>query len=314
MFSPVNKFLEIMMEKRRRFLTWVEGQFTSPAPLPPVLIRSRTTPSDPAFRGVCVFVFAGNGRTKGSYPYLGIPMRFLTEGVNRFFAFRDDLTVIVELVPDEEMPLPRFRERGYRLGLERGSFTIFIPESRKDDIIELSSRGFTDLCRHLGLPGWHEKLHREIVPTITQPSPPPPPSPVPAPQDAEEFESEESAAGEGVPVVFFTLLIKMASLERKYPGGVEQYVEDADPCEWLDDGRLLRTVSMENDFDPFVGLLTEKGLQCTEAPADFYVLDGGPGIPRWAATFLTLDDGGLKFDMDEEGRVVAQLREEEVTP
>jgi hypothetical protein len=160
MSNPITDFFRFMSGGTGEVLALREEK----APEPAIILRSRTAPSDPRFRGGCLFIFAGNRRTKGSYLHLGIPLRFIKEGVNSLFAFRDDLSVIVEIIQDEEFALwcSEEGEGGYAVGVRNGSFTISITESRQGSIIELCARGFADICKRFSLRGWHEDLFREI--------------------------------------------------------------------------------------------------------------------------------------------------------
>jgi hypothetical protein len=77
---------------------------------------------------------------------------------------------------------------------------------------------------------------------------------------------------------------------------------------------LLRAISMDYDFDEWIDLLREHGLQCTEDPVDYYVLDAGLGYaeePDLGVRFLTRDDGELQYFVYEDRRYFARMREKE---
>jgi hypothetical protein len=98
-------------------------------------------------------LFKGNPRTKTSFLYMCIPLKFVNRAVNGLFAFADQLVIVVEIVNDEEfIELYRgTRNIDYLLTYEdKGTPKIVIRESKSREIIDFCIRGFIDVLRFRG--------------------------------------------------------------------------------------------------------------------------------------------------------------------
>jgi hypothetical protein len=106
--------------------------------------------------------------------------------------------------------------------------------------------------------------------------------------------------GEGIPIAFFTLLVKMAPLHRACNGDLAGFFKETGDA-WDMDGRLCSAAAMSlDDLNQSLGLLKALGLQCHRAPVDFYVLEAFPFLPQGpgGSIFWTIDDGELRFTTD----------------
>jgi hypothetical protein len=115
-------------------------------------------------------------------------------------------------------------------------------------------------------------------------------------------------AANGVRVVFFSLLVKMDSIERNYPGGITSFFnENSSP--WEMDGTLCVTASMTDDFDELLTLLESHGMQCRQAPVDFYLVCADFGVDDGFThpMVLTADDGELELYFDQDKKLYAAL-------
>ena len=83
-------------------------------------------------------------------------------------------------------------------------------------------------------------------------------------------------AGRGVRVRFFTLVVRLDALHRKYPAEIHTFFREA-KGRWEMDGLLCSTVSMTWDFDEALAILDACGMQCAKPPVDFYLVEAGLG-------------------------------------
>ncbi len=130
----------------------------------------------------------------------------------------------------------------------------------------------------------------------------------------EERKIHFRAAGSGVSVVFFTLIVKMASLRERHGEDLSPFFRDS-AVPWETDGALCATASMACEFADIIELLEGSGLQCREAPVDFYVVEEGMGGSEFAfpAHCLTMDDGEIDFYCESD-REYACLKAEQGRP
>src|SRR5208337_5052071 len=106
-------------------------------------------------------------------------------------------------------------------------------------------------------------------------------------------------AGSGVRVRFFTLIIRLDALHRKYPAEIHAFFKEA-KGRWEMDGMLCSTISMTWDFDEALALLEACGMQCAKPPVDFYLVEAGFGTPDPldAPHCLTVHSNELSFHED----------------
>jgi hypothetical protein len=115
-------------------------------------------------------------------------------------------------------------------------------------------------------------------------------------------------AESGVRVRFFTLIIRLDSLHRKYPADIHTFFKEA-KRRWEMDGMLCSTISMTWDFDEALALLEGCGMQCAKPPVDFYLVEAGFGTsdPLDAPHCLTIHSGELSFHEDD-GKMYCRLK------
>lgn len=108
-----------------------------------------------------------------------------------------------------------------------------------------------------------------------------------------------------IPLTFYTLIVKMDSLERmcsSVPRGLLEFFKESE-SEWVTNGTLCSTIAMGfEDIEEPIDLLKTRGMQCETAPVDFYVLEAGLRINSDFISpvyFISLDDGELEIDKDE---------------
>lgn len=108
-----------------------------------------------------------------------------------------------------------------------------------------------------------------------------------------------------IPLTFYTLIVKVDSLERIYnsvPQGFLEFFKESG-SEWVTNGTLCYTIAMGfEDIEEPIDLLKARGMQCETAPVDFYVLEAGLRIISDFISpvyFISLDDGELEIDKDE---------------
>jgi hypothetical protein len=269
----------------------------------------------------------GNGRTKSGYLYMCIPLGHVNRAVDRLFTFKDLLVIVVEIVNDEEF-VDSYRGAknvGYLLTYEdKGTPKIIITESRKDDFIDICIRGFIDVLRFMGRDALQtdEELYLRIKEMIDEEK-----NSVPLLEKVEKEEVPQELVvdrpkGSGVPVSYFTLLVKVSSINQKYRGGFDKFIDDttskessdSDKWPWQCDGRLLsRSATASDDLEDTIRFLIQNGLQCKTSPPDFYsvVIDSGlmddQGVSHY---YLTVDDGQIEY-FKEEGNIIARLKSEE---
>jgi hypothetical protein len=268
-------------------------------------------------------LFKGNPRTKTGL-YMSIPLGFVNRAVDRVFTFKDPVIIVVEIVNDEEFvrSYKGTKNVGYLLTYEdKSTPKIIITESRKDEFIDICLRGFIDVLRFMGKEALRtdEELYLRIkkavneemdsVPTLERrETPKSPPEPV-----------IHRPEGSGVPVTFFSLIVKVSSINMKYKGGFDKFIEDTTPSSpegeiwrWGYDGRLLsRSAMAEDDLDDTIAQLLQHGLQCKTSPPDFYVtlVDWGMSEQggRLIANCFTFDDDQIEY-FEEKGTFFARLK------
>ena len=108
-----------------------------------------------------------------------------------------------------------------------------------------------------------------------------------------------------IPLTFYTLIVKMDSLERmcnSVPRVLLEFFKESE-SEWVTNGTLCSTIAMGfEDIEEPIDLLKTRGMQCETAPVDFYVLEAGLRINSDFISpvyFISLDDGELEIDKDE---------------
>ena len=108
-------------------------------------------------------------------------------------------------------------------------------------------------------------------------------------------------AGSGVPIDFYTLVVKLKSLSSKCEGDVFAFLKQTGIA-WTIDGPLCAAYAMGMDLDDLVKQVVDLGLQAETEPVDFYVLaqvfphPGEEGLdPHTRPYYLSLDDGELGF-------------------
>lgn len=255
---------------------------------------------------------------------MSIPLGFVNRAVDRLFTFKDQLIIVVEIVSDEEF-LESYRGTknvGYILTYEeKGTPKIIIMESRKCDFIDICIRGFVDVLRFMGREPLQtdEELYLRIKKATSEEMNSVPPLERREVQKSPPDRVIRRAEGSGVPVTFFSLIVKVSSINVKYKGGVDKFIRDTTPnnpqgeiWRWGYDGRLLsRSAMAEDDLDDTVILLLEHGLQCKASPPDFYVtmVDWGMSEQggRLTANCLTFDDDQIEY-FEEKGTFFARLK------
>ena len=114
----------------------------------------------------------------------------------------------------------------------------------------------------------------------------------------------------GLVVTFYTLLVKMESLNQKCNGDVLGFFKETG-CAWDMNGTLCSAAAMQlEDLDDCFNALHARGMQCESAPVDFYVVFARCGTPEhgWPSYFETLDDGEIEFYDDEDNKPCARLK------
>jgi len=265
----------------------------------------------------------GNPRA-GTGLYMSIPLGFINRAVDRLFTFNDQFVIVVEIVNDEEFLeyYRRTKNVGYLLMYEdKDTPKIVITESRKDEFIDLCIRGFVDVLRFLGREPLQsdEELYLRIKEAVEEEK-----NAVPTLERRETPKSPPELVirrpeGSGVPVTFFSLIIKVSSINMKYNGGINKFIKDTtssspggEMWRWGYDGRLLsRSAMAQDDLDDTIAQLLEHGFQCKTSPADFYVtlVDWGMSEPggRLMANCFTFDDDQIEY-FEEKGTFFARLK------
>ena len=99
----------------------------------------------------------------------------------------------------------------------------------------------------------------------------------------------------GIVLTCYTLLVKMESLNQKCNGDFLGFFKETG-CAWDMNGTLCSAAAMAlEDLDDCFDSLHARGMQCENAPVDFYVVCAGLGIPEMSSYFMTLDDGEVEF-------------------
>jgi hypothetical protein len=260
----------------------------------------------------CVFIIKGNSRTKKSYLHLSIPLRHITNGINKMTAGTKDLKITVEVLPDDEFDWRKDKiNRDFDIEFEEKHIScLFIPEEKVGSIVDICLRGFMEIYRASFdiVPEDLEVRIRKAVEDDFASIPVMEP-----PEEIEEIEYREK--GSGVVTSFFSSVVKCDSLKRSYPGGIKKFVADSESY-WDCDHDLLCTIAMDgSDLNDLVAALKKHGLQGSTAPVDFYVLDAGLagdffGDGRFVPPlFLTHDDGQLDFYVDDDEKIRAILKQ-----
>jgi hypothetical protein len=268
-------------------------------------------------------LFKGNPRTRAGL-YMSIPLKFVNQAVDRLFAFKDRLVIVVEIVNDEEfVKLYRGTKNvGYLLAYEdKGTPKIIIMESKEVEFIDICIRGFIDVLRFMGREPFQkdEELYFRIKEAVDEEKNAMPPlervESHKLPQEPVIYRPE----GSGVPVTFFSLIVKVSSINMKYKGGFNKFIKDTTPrsrggeiwC-WGCDGRLLsRSAMAEDDLDDTIALLHRHGLQCKTSPPDFYLTLVEWGMSeegqRLITNCFTFDDDQVEY-FEEEGTFFGRLK------
>ena len=113
----------------------------------------------------------------------------------------------------------------------------------------------------------------------------------------------------GIVLTFYTLLVKMESLNQKCNGNALGFFEETGCC-WDMNGTLCSAAAMGlEDLYPCFDSLHARGMQCESAPVDYYLVDACCVIPEHGMTpyFLSLDDGEIEF-YTEDHRECARLK------
>jgi hypothetical protein len=115
-------------------------------------------------------------------------------------------------------------------------------------------------------------------------------------------------AESGVRVVFISLIVKMHSIDRKYLSGVTSFFRQSSGP-WEMDGKRYLTASMADDLDDLISLLESHGMQCSKAPADYYLICADFGVDDGFThpVFLSTDGGELELYFDQDKKLCAVL-------
>ena len=114
----------------------------------------------------------------------------------------------------------------------------------------------------------------------------------------------------GIVLTFYTVLVKMESLNQKCNGDVLGFFKETG-CAWDTNGTLCSASAMSlEDLDDCFDALHARGMQCESASVDFYVVRAALGSPErvWPSFCETLDDGEIEFYDDEDHRPCARLK------
>jgi hypothetical protein len=268
-------------------------------------------------RNKCFMLFKCNARTKVSYAHMSIPLKFVNRALSKAFAFDKELVIIVEIINDQEFSL-LFADRGnssYAVSLEdEDTPCILIPEAKRDEIISACIGGFVDICQSRDelKPIHKDGIHWILKDAIDKVKAAVPHAELPekkAPMEAVVGRTEAT----GVSVVFFSLIVKVSSLNEKYKGGFQQFIEDTttagNPWPWECDLWLLDRIAMADGyFENTIFLLEQGGLNCEAPSPDFYLVNVTP-LTRSHAQCLTHDDGAIDY-VEEDGKLFAKLHQE----
>lgn len=98
-----------------------------------------------------------------------------------------------------------------------------------------------------------------------------------------------------IPVEFFSVFSPKATINNKYPGGIEQYKADCPNASYLEDEYLCRIGFMSDiGLHKFCTSLIEKGFHFNEetnTSTDFVVITNLGGL-RWYVPWVSFDEDG----------------------
>jgi len=254
-------------------------------------------------RGRATVLLKTNPKTTHSYAHLSIPVRFINRALQKSLCFKEDVCIIAEIVPDDEFEGANTTTAGIRYGVNyQGTCPhITIPESDQKGFLKACVAALADIYLWYGA----DRMSREKACTMLELALQAELDAVPRSPAAEAPREEPQVlfrpAGSGVKVVFFTLIVKTASLALNYPGGVQGFLAAFAETKWETDGTLLGTGAMaDDDLVPLIDDLTRHSLQAKVAPVDFWVLENSQwdGLPP-PVLFLTHDDDELKSSIQE---------------
>jgi len=256
-------------------------------------------------RGRATVLLKTNSKTTHSYAHLSMPVRFINRALQKSLCFKEDLCIVAEIVPDGQFQGANTTTAGIRYGVnyEGTCPHVTIPESDQKGFLKACVAALADIYLWYGADRMSPEkicttlelaLQAELDAVRRS-------QPAHGPTGSETLEEQRQVtlrpAGSGVKVVFFTLVVKTASLALKYPGGVQGFLAAFPDTNWESDGLLLGTSAMtDEDLIPIIEGLTRHGPQAKVAPVDFYVLEDC----RWdrmppPVLFLTHDDNELEW-------------------
>jgi hypothetical protein len=93
-----------------------------------------------------------------------------------------------------------------------------------------------------------------------------------------------------IPIEFKNLIIRKSTLDEKYQGGLEQFIEDVPNKSFREDNELVRYGCMNgNALERFIDLILERGLEYKDKETiDFVVINSLSGV-SWEVDWLEND-------------------------
>lgn len=119
-----------------------------------------------------------------------------------------------------------------------------------------------------------------------------------------------TSPAEGIPLVFYTVLVKMEPLVRKCNGDVLKFFRETGR-DWDTNGTLCSAKAMSlQDLEDCFESLRSRGMQCEAAPVDFCLVSAALGYPEhlMQSCCETLDDGEIEFYDNEDHGPYARLK------
>jgi hypothetical protein len=93
-----------------------------------------------------------------------------------------------------------------------------------------------------------------------------------------------------IPIEFINLIIRKSTLDAKYKGGLEQFIEDVPNQSFREDTELVRFGCMNGtDLEKFIDLILERGLEYKEMETEDFVIINTYSGSSWEVKWLEHD-------------------------
>ena len=93
-----------------------------------------------------------------------------------------------------------------------------------------------------------------------------------------------------ISIEFINLIIRKSTLEAKYQGGLEQFINDVPNESFRDDDELVRYGCINgNALERFIDLILERGLEYKDKETDDFVVINALSGATWDVDWLEYD-------------------------